>query len=82
LALSVEEFLPIGLRRYFIAEEFTVVPNRKLGFVEHLRYKVFGSENSRFDSHENISSSLHPEPVSVVCLFIWVYAQLSVNTLS
>lgn len=65
LALSVEELLPIGLRRYFITEEYTVVPNRTFGFMEHLRYKVFGSETSRYDSQENISKSLHPEPVSM-----------------
>ena len=68
LALSVEELLPIGLRRYFITEEYTVMPNRTLSFMENLRYKVFGSENSRFDSQENISRSLHPEPVSILFL--------------
>lgn len=70
MALSVEELLPIGLRRYFITEEYVVVPNRKLGFVEHLRYKVFGSEDARFDSQENISTSLHPQPVSKIVAFV------------
>ncbi len=63
LALSVEELLPIGLRRYFITEEFTIVPNRKLGFLENLRYIAFG-ESSRYDSQENIVNALHPQPVS------------------
>ena len=68
LALSVEELLPIGLRRYFITEEFTVVPNRKLNFLEKIRYMVAGSESDRFDSQETISNALHPQPVSIyVC---------------
>jgi len=66
LVLSVEELLPIKMRRYFIREEFTVVPNRKLSYLEKLRYMAFGSESSRFDSQETISNALHPQPVSAL----------------
>lgn len=62
----MEELLPIRLRRYYITEEYTVHPNRVLSFIEKLRYSVFGSESSRFDSQENISSALHPQPVSYI----------------
>ena len=61
----MEELLPIRLRRYFIREEYTIAPNiKRLGFFENFRYGLFGSESDRFDSQENISSALHPQPVS------------------
>ena len=65
LALSVEELLPARSRRYFIREKYTITPNvRRLGFFENFRYGLFGSKADRFDSQENISSALHPQPVS------------------
>ena len=72
LALSVEELLPNRLRRYFIREQVVVVPNRKLNIIEKLRFNVFGTESSRFDSEENISNALHPQPVSTtICHSIY-----------
>lgn len=64
LALSVEELLPNKLRRYYIIEERVIFPNRNLNIVEKLRFNIFGSESSRFDSEENITNALHPQPVS------------------
>ena len=67
LALSVEELLPARSRRYFIREKYTITPNiRRLGFFENFRYGLFGSEADRFDSQENISNALHPQPVSCI----------------
>lgn len=66
MALSVEELLPIRLRRYFIRETRLIRPNRDFNLVEKLRFNIFGSESSRFDSPENISNALHPLPVSIV----------------
>ena len=70
LALSVEELLPHRLRRYYITEKRVIIPNRKLNIIEILRFNVFGSESSRFDSEENITNALHPQPVSAAFLVI------------
>lgn len=62
LALSIEAKFPTGLRRLFIREEYTVVPNRNLSIREKLLNTAFGVGN-RYDSSENISNALHPKKV-------------------
>ncbi len=69
LALSVEELMPVHLRRLFIRFEHTIKPNRRLNASEFVRYRLFGSDNDRFDSPENIHRSLHPPVVSSIIGF-------------
>lgn len=69
MALSVEELLPQRVRRWFIKGKFTVLPNRKLNMVEKIRYEIFGAED-RYDSPDNISNALHPQPVSLHSLYV------------
>jgi len=64
LALSVEELMPTRLRRYLITRIYSIHTNRKLNPGEWLKYRLFGSEEDRYDSPENIYWSLRPPVVS------------------
>ncbi len=55
--------MPIRFRRYFIREKYIIAPNKRLGFLGTFRYGLYGSKSERFDSQENISNVLHPQPV-------------------
>ena len=70
LVLSVEELLPTRLRRFFIKEQQTVKPNRKLNLMERIRFRIFNLGSDQFDRQEYISNALHPQQVSVVYLLI------------
>jgi len=64
LALSIEEVMPIRLRRFLIRLTHTIHANRKLNPIELIQHRLLGSEKDRFDSPENIYRSLHPPVVS------------------
>ncbi|XP_019851378.1 PREDICTED: transient receptor potential cation channel subfamily A member 1 homolog [Amphimedon queenslandica] len=63
LTLTVEEYLPLWLRKNFIVGRDTIYPNRKLGFIKHLLYNVLGV--FRFDSAENIKNALNAPPAPI-----------------
>ena len=65
LVLSVEELLPTRLRRFFIKEQQTVKPNRKLNLMEKIRFTIFNIGSGQLDRQEYISNALHPQQVSI-----------------
>ena len=67
LVLSVEEFLPVGLRRFFIVGSREVFPNRELSRWKRFRNYMWGGE--KFDSSEKINNAIHPPLVSFIPTF-------------
>uniref|UniRef100_A0A1X7V085 Ion transport domain-containing protein n=1 Tax=Amphimedon queenslandica TaxID=400682 RepID=A0A1X7V085_AMPQE len=63
LTLTVEEYLPLWLRKSLIVGRHTIYPNKKLGFIKHLLYNVLGV--LRPDSAENIKNALNAPPAPI-----------------
>ena len=75
LTLTVEEYLPLWLRKRLIIGSQVIEPNKKLKFFDYVRkigrlhfqkqFTILISKGSfRFDSIENIRSALNPPHVS------------------
>lgn len=68
LTLTVEEYLPLWLRRKLIVGNHVIYPNRKLKPFQHFFYNVLGL--FRVDSAENIKNALNAPPVSTAYVII------------
>jgi transient receptor potential cation channel subfamily A protein 1 len=60
LTLTLEEYIPLPLRKKMIIGHMTIKPNRKLKFFDFIRYRILGV--FRFDSDQNINQYIHPIP--------------------
>ncbi len=70
MTLSVEELMPLWLRRRFIVGERIIKPNRKLKMFERVWYEGLGFY--RFDDLDNITNALNP-PMVIVILYYCYY---------
>ena len=64
MTLSVEELLPLSIRRRFIIGERIIKPNRRLNVFERFWYNSLGF--NRFDAIDNITNALRPPLVCII----------------